>query len=157
MEGAEIIGFDPSLSCTGFAIYDCAVGDFTELGILKVSNKFKGAARCRKMWESWDHAREFHTVLAEIQEFRGRGERAGTQQLMDLQSICMLFYLATKATHLRFGYPPRVWKKSIPKRIHHKRLLAKYIKNKEVQKYKDEPDALDAVGIVDYYLGSLKK
>lgn len=121
-----LAAFDPSLHATGVAIFKGKT--LSDVYTVRVPSKIIGLNAVDAMWEAWKelHAEalcnvKFDAIVVEVQEYRVHSERSSVPNLLNLSSICAVFYCGVPANR-RLKYYPREWKGTMPKAVHHNRL-----------------------------------
>jgi len=151
-----LVAFDPSLHSTGIAKFHD--NELIDTFTLEVSNKYIGLDAVYRMWEEWQKLHEEHwygctydCIVVEVQKYRTHNERSSVPNLLNLASICTMFYCGVSAKERICAYPDQ-WKSTTPKHISHERI------KKKIPEYTKplNSDELDAVGLGFYALRKLK-
>lgn len=143
-----ILSLDPSMHCTGWAVYH--YGKLKDYGNIKVPKKIKGHAAIVEMSRKVEEKfREYYVdfCVSETQEYHGSNERMKKLDLMNLHACCIASALAVQAASYAF-YTPTQWNKGVPKKVTHIRVQKKH----NIPPTKAANDYLDAIAIADFHL-----
>lgn len=136
------LAIDPGINCVAYAWFEN--GAIRDVGLSRVPKRLTLTEKARQHRDNLDLYMGCRVVV-ERMWYRGVRNSKGTpQDLMDLNLI---------AGHLGTEWlTPQEWKGSIPKKIHHKRILSKLTEHElflvnEVKPASLRHNAIDAVGI----------
>lgn len=148
-----IVGLDPSMHNTGYAVFDCYHG-LCEHGVLTVNNSYTGVEcvlrmirKAKDFLEAVESSYGKYELAVEVQKYHPTLEKMGINSLMNLQAACVGCAVVSEYPDLVYPYEPVQWKGTINKDIHNRRMLNKFNLAESTAH-----DALDAIGIADYHI-----
>lgn len=155
MEDNIEIVLDPSMHSTGgvYIMNNVIMSAFT----IKVSPKITGSEAIFNMYKRTLLALKLYnklyageikevvdTVIAEVQEWRGRGDRSNPGNIINLNGVCYALLFGIPSDN-KLGYTPTQWKRTMPSAVVGQRTSMFLINHHKVKKSIVEKMSIDAL------------
>lgn len=155
-----VVAIDPSMHSTGIAIFEDE--QLIETKCIEVDEKIIGFHALVSMsCKATDYANAFtyrDCVFVIEEQVRHKKDRMSMEDFVKLASISYIIGCDLAYNDNIFFVQPSQWKKQLPKKIHHGRLMANEIKlGTDIKLLQDrQPDIMDAIGIGRWYYANHK-